>query len=102
MRDDPEVLRAVERWADPEYLLQLLPAKSTQRTEYSHDNHFMYWNMKRMEDYPEWKNPTEMIQMSYPDWLEKARQPEDMTTIDKDHWYFRLISCGGKKLDFYF
>ena len=98
MRDDPELLRAVERWADPEYLLKLLPAKSAQRAEYSHDNHFMYWNANKgkRRNYPNWENPTEMIRMSYPEWLEKARQPDDMTTVEKDHWYLRLISCGGK------
>lgn len=97
MRDDPELLRAVERWADPEYLLKLLPAKSAQRAEYSHDNHFMYWNANKgkRRNYPNWENPTEMIRMSYPEWLEKARQPDDMTTVEKDHWYFRLISCGA-------
>lgn len=42
------------------------------------------------------KEPTEYIKMSYPEWLEKANVTDDrLLGVDQDHWYFRLIACGS-------
>ena len=43
IRNDPSVLRTVERWNHPHYLSQLL-GKVPHRCEHSHNNHFMYFN----------------------------------------------------------
>jgi len=93
IRDDPRVLRTVERWNDPTYLHRLL-GDTDYRTEYSLNNHFMYWNMGRKEKPKDWKPPTDMIKMSYPDWFEKANVTDDKLGRDNPHWYFRLIGSG--------
>ena len=185
MRDDPIVARATERWNHPGYLSQLLMGDEDQkrRTEYSPDNHFMFWVDKRSrqermrdgkmlrerkkhggevvhagygrgdperlradireleelnmlkqklkdakeyakehEDDDEatsevtrltnavtaakkhhmkgteevsWKPPTEMLRMTYLDWLAHANVTDDKLGPDNPHWYFRLIGCGN-------
>ena len=96
VRDDPTVLRTVERWNHPDYLTTLL-GRVPHRTEYSDNNHFMYWMLRPTptghqlrghhpppQNVPEgWKAPTEMIQMTFPEWLAKANvTTTTKTTID--------------------
>mmetsp|Transcript_16172 Transcript_16172/g.30493 ORF Transcript_16172/g.30493 Transcript_16172/m.30493 type:complete len:616 (+) Transcript_16172:258-2105(+) len=52
MRNDPAVARTAERWLSPGYLSKLLMGKedTDRRTEYSPNNHFMYWVDKRPRD----------------------------------------------------
>jgi hypothetical protein len=52
MRDDPIVARTTERWNHPGYLSQLLMGEEDQkrRTEYSPDNHFMFWVDRRSRE----------------------------------------------------
>ena len=77
IRNDPAVLRPMERWDDPEYLPKLLPKNVKHRAEYSENNHFMYWNKPRKGNLPpDWHQPTEMIKMTYPEWLSKANVTE--------------------------
>ena len=49
VRDDPASARTTERWMHPGYLEKLLMGKEDieRRTEYSPNNHFMYWVDKR-------------------------------------------------------
>mmetsp|Transcript_36979 Transcript_36979/g.75384 ORF Transcript_36979/g.75384 Transcript_36979/m.75384 type:complete len:617 (-) Transcript_36979:128-1978(-) len=49
VRDDPASARTAERWMHPGYLDKLLMGKEDiqRRTEYSPNNHFMYWVDKR-------------------------------------------------------
>jgi hypothetical protein len=49
VRDDPAAARSAERWMYPGYLDKLLMGKEDiqRRTEYSPNNHFMYWVDKR-------------------------------------------------------
>ena len=106
IRDDPEVLKSVERWNDPTYLETVLNNQQ-HRAEYSENNHFMYWTMHRnrhgeFEKPREWKKPTKIIRMTYPDWISKANRTDDKYLgTDTPHWYFRLIGCGfmGKNCD---
>ena len=114
VRDDPAVLRAAERWNYPEYMGRLL-GDVKHRTEYSPDNHFMYWmapnpnpkkgkkveqpgitgSKRRMPTPPEgWKPPTQMLRMDWKEWLGHANVTEDNLGPDKPHWYYRLIGCG--------
>jgi len=98
IRDDPDVLKTVERWNHPDYLARVL-AGEEHRTEYSENNHFMYWTnaggkTKMAARNEGWKPPTEMIQMTYDEWLAKANVTDDMLGADNPHWYFRLIGCG--------
>lgn len=52
VRDDPAAARTAERWGDSEYMKQLLMGEEDvmRRTEYSPNNHFMYWVDKRPKD----------------------------------------------------
>mmetsp|Transcript_17015 Transcript_17015/g.24717 ORF Transcript_17015/g.24717 Transcript_17015/m.24717 type:complete len:499 (+) Transcript_17015:1-1497(+) len=99
IRDDPSVLRTVERWAQPEYMEKLLGEKTRYRTEYSEDNHFMYWTKpkkKNRDMVPEnWSPPTDMMRMPFKKWLDHANvTDESLLGPDREHWYFRLIGCG--------
>lgn len=100
MRDDPRVLRTVERWAQDGYIQRMLGERTRYRTEYSPNNHFMYWMKPRKQNIrdhlvPEdWKPPTEMLRMPYSEWLQHANVTDDMLGPDMEHWYFRLIGCG--------
>jgi len=49
MRNDPAAARTSERWNHPGYMEKLLMGKedTMRRTEYSPNNHFMYWVDKR-------------------------------------------------------
>ncbi len=100
IRNDPVVSRTTERWNQPEYMEQLL-GKIPHRTEYSPNNHFMYWNnpkkkAKRRGLVPrDWKPPTKMMRMPYEEWLEHATVEDDsLLGPDMEHWYYRLIGCG--------
>jgi hypothetical protein len=102
VRNDPDVLRTVKRWNDPEYMHRML-GEVRHRAEYSESNHFMYWNppsrgkkkKNRDRGLKEWKQPTEMIRMTYQEWLDKANTTDDSQLgPEMPHWYFRLIGCG--------
>lgn len=107
IQNDPAVLRAVERWNEPGYLEEVIGDKA-RHTEYSVNNHFMYWTMPRNKKgrggkshFPaEWSKPTEYIRMTYSEWLQKAISATE-TNLDKNspHWYFRLIGNGRMKAD---
>jgi hypothetical protein len=100
VQNDPQVLRTVERWNQPAYLQELL-GKTKYRTEFSHDNHFMYWQkptkkMKEKGRVPEdWEPPTHMTRMKFESWLEHANVTDKaLLQPNRDHWYYRLIGCG--------
>jgi hypothetical protein len=42
-----------------------------------------------------WRPPTEMMRMTYLEWLERANVTDDKLGPDNPHWYFRLIGCGN-------
>ena len=100
-RNDPEVLRSVERWNQEGYLQRLIENDVQHRTEFSHNNHFMYWQKPRYGNkakkalLKDWKAPTDMIRMTFGKWLSKANSTyATNVTPNQDHWYFRLIGCG--------
>jgi hypothetical protein len=103
--NDPTVAETVERWNTPGYMEQLLD-DGPHRTEYSENNHFMYYvpvskrkkKHNRFVSRPEgWKEPTELVRMDYKSWLQHANGTDDTTIFgpDQPHWYYRLIGCGG-------
>ena len=107
VRDDPKVLRTVERWSQQGYMQKLLGTSTRYRTEYSPNNHFMYWNKPKRTAVQnhiiekDWKPPTEMLRMPFSEWLEHANVTDDKLGPNNEHWYFRLIGCGemGRKCD---
>ena len=110
VRDDPDVLKTVERWGQADYLKELL-GNHEHITEYSTNNHFMFWQRPSRQDKKKlrgkWEPPTRKMRMGYLDWLERANvtvaahnkdgngfDDDDMFGPDHSHWYFRLIGCG--------
>jgi len=94
MSEGPEVLQTVERWSQPEYLPSLL-GDEHYRAEYSENNHFMYWMLHGKKKPNEWYAPTDIIHMTYEEWLSKANVTDDsLLGPNTPHWYFRLIGCG--------
>jgi hypothetical protein len=95
VRGDPEVVQAVERWNQPQYMSKMLGGID-HRCEYSENNQFMYWlNRKKDTPPPDWKKPTTMLRMTYEEWLNRANiTDESLLGPDKAHYYYRLIGCG--------
>ncbi len=102
IRNDPVVSRTVERWNQPKYMEKLM-GKIPHRTEYSPNNHFMYWQKPKKKARRnglvprDWEPPTEMLRMPYSEWLEHATVEDDsLLGPDMEHWYYRLIGCGAE------
>ncbi|KAG7354237.1 cupin-like domain containing protein [Nitzschia inconspicua] len=120
--NDPQVQQTVKRWNAPGYMEQLL-GNVRHRAEYSESNHFLYWNkpagqlrhprqhnVRKIQQRPDlnpliapeaqnlknWKEPTQMLRMTYLDWLARANLTETGAVVGPNdpHWYFRLIGCG--------
>jgi hypothetical protein len=84
----PEAMKAAERWTTPGYLEELLGDEPI-RNEHSQNNHFMYWKTRRPQ--PDFDPPTDMVELTYPEWLAKAQAVQQSTKQTKEeHWYFRL------------
>ena len=117
LRNHEQVLQTAERWSTPGYLQDLL-GDTPQRNEYSHSNHFMFWRLTPQRQQKQqkqqqassttWKPPTEMVELSFQDWYQKAQQlqqkpgrqqqqEEDQT--QQDHWYFRLNGAQTQNLN---
>jgi len=114
-RNQPELLKAVERWnsyeneSDPSssYLHRLIGNKP-QRNEYSKNNHFMFWRLakggknktnlrgKRPNNQivpPDWAPPTKNVELSFAEWYDHAAEIEKLSPeeqVQHEHWYFRL------------
>jgi hypothetical protein len=105
VQNDPSVQKTVERWNTPNYVDTLL-GDTPHRTEYSPNNHFMYWikpgtkmrnkklktHFTQIEKPQGWTQPTQMMRMPYAEWLGHAQTTE--VGPDQPHWYYRLIGCG--------
>lgn len=98
LKNHPEVLPTVIRWATPNYLERLL-RDTKQRTEYSKNNHFMFWRLLRgfQLNNQQWRPPTDNIQLTYSEWVAHVNSVIGNKTIkdynNQDHWYFRLNGC---------
>ena len=72
----------------PDYLEKMLGPNTTHRTEYSPNNRFLFHT-------PGSKGgSTELLWLTYRDWLDRANVTDDKIGPDQQHWYFRLIGCG--------
>lgn len=93
IRDHPEVLPTVDRWNAPGYLTSILGEARTYRTDRAKTNQLMFYRTSSgNKEFPQgWEPPTTEVQMSYPDWLERANDPTPgVMNPDRPHWYFRL------------
>lgn len=88
---EPKMEQTVERWADPHYLPSMLGSKSY-LTEYSKDNHFMYWNGRKPSDAPkDWEPPYEKHKMPFAEWRDYADKHSNSSS-ETPHLYFRTDS----------
>lgn len=85
----PGIDEVVQRWSDPEYLSGKLGNKRY-LTEYSENNHFMYFNEGRHSPQG-WKPPVENRHMAFTEWLDYALA-HDNSTVEAPHMYFRFSS----------
>jgi len=92
----PEAMKASIRWTTPNYLADLVGSEPI-RNEHSTNNHFMFWKTK--QPVPDFTPPTDMIDLTYPQWASRAQRLEQITSNHQDnkkdqttqeHWYFRL------------
>ncbi len=113
IRDDPDVLRVVERWNQPGYLSSILGKDTKHTVEYSETNSLMYFKTPKIKSkqrhgrrnnvrpqevqsgsknvVPEgWEPPMQNIEMTYTEWEEVASQDEHDMGPDMPHWYFRV------------
>eukprot|EP00815_Leptocylindrus_aporus_P004427 CAMPEP_0116069312 /NCGR_PEP_ID=MMETSP0322-20121206/12225_1 /TAXON_ID=163516 /ORGANISM="Leptocylindrus danicus var. apora, Strain B651" /LENGTH=457 /DNA_ID=CAMNT_0003556677 /DNA_START=95 /DNA_END=1468 /DNA_ORIENTATION=+ len=91
IRGDPDVTETARRWSHPEYLHELL-GDQPQKSEFSLNNHFMYWKAPQKGRTPPkgWKKPTENRKISYNEWFKKANVDESQLTTNSPHWYYRI------------
>jgi hypothetical protein len=86
LTNTPQILETAERWNRNDYLEQLLGNEKDNKVEHSRNHHFMYWKIRKNQATPTaWNPPTDLLKMSYSEWLSKARQHSQ-----KDWYYFRF------------
>jgi Cupin-like domain len=90
IRNQPDVAATSYRWTMiPDYLPQLI-GDTPQRTEYSKNNHLMFWRLGRRVA-GNFVPPTENVQISFPEWLARAETLDTKSSQEHlPHWYFRL------------
>lgn len=110
IRGDPQVAQTVERWHQPGYLKHLL-GDIPHRTEVANHSHYMYWvhpelskrraarSARRLPSInydppPGWKPPTDVIKMTYLQWLETVNSTASTTKRDHEYYYFQTVGCG--------
>jgi hypothetical protein len=124
VRNDPRVAESVERWNDQQYRNALMGSDRVRhREERSPSLQFLYWRpdvhvkQDRSSHNPvvpklpkDWKEPTELVQMTYSEWYREANARErqvasanmnfsiqhfdsSSNTIGP-YYYFRVIGCG--------
>jgi hypothetical protein len=96
VRGDPAVAQTVERWNTPYYLSALL-GDVKQGAEYSSTSDFLYWtNANVRHDKADWQPPTQHLEMTYSEWLEKANLTDDgLLQPGMPHYYFKVVGCAG-------
>lgn len=91
LRDDPKILKVVERWgSDPDYISSALGKDKRYMTEYSESNHLMYFKAQGKRQKEKYIPPISQIKMTYDEWVEKASQPDEEMAPNKPHYYFRV------------
>ena len=91
LRNTPVLLQTAERWnRNPGYLSSLFQGY-LEKTEHSHNNHFMYYNAKsrRLAVPQGWEPPMELTELTFDAWRELA---DTVTTDepDQERYYFRV------------
>lgn len=86
----PEFMEVGNKWTT-NYLKKIFKKEGRRTTvEKSKNNHFMFWTQKRKaRTMSDWKPPTEMVSMSFEQWLDKAKEADrDKWEAEREHFYF--------------
>lgn len=91
LQNHPDVMQTASRWSTPGYLQDLL-GDTVQRNEHAFTNHFMFWRPFPGMAQAKQKPPTDTVELSYAEWLEKATalDLEPGNEPQRERWYFRL------------
>lgn len=85
----PEIYRTTQRWEDDAYLSELVGHGEPQRTEYSENNHLMFWRMRGRVP-KSFVPPTKDIKMTFDEWkLQADRIASIENAKNEPHWYLR-------------
>lgn len=83
----PDISKVSEKWND-EYLAKEMKNQSP-HVEQSKTNHFMYWNGNRHREIGDYKPPTDIISMKFPEWLKIAKGADNLKLNNAStHYYF--------------
>lgn len=96
VKNHPVIGRAADRWSDYDYMYEKL-GDSEYRNEHATGNQLMYWKLRgARKKPPDWKPPTNDVNLAFPDWYKKAQEIEahPETSATAEHFYLRLN--GGK------
>jgi hypothetical protein len=95
VRGDPAVAQTVERWNTP-YYLQALLGDVKQGAEYSSTSDFLYWTNANVHHQADWQPPTQHLEMTYSEWMEKANLTDDrLLQPGMPHYYFKVVGCAA-------
>lgn len=100
VKNHPQIWKTASKWANYDYLLKMLGKEKLYRNEYSTKNHMMYWKLRGRQKGPDgWQPPTKNVELSFPDWYEKAEKLEniDEDPTNNEHFYLRLNGAIGRK-----
>lgn len=116
VKGDPAVARTAERWNAPHYLRTLLGGDDiVHLAEKSDSGKFTYWSgsppavvrgesegteASERHGKNDWKAPTEITEMTFDEWIEKANVTDEaLLAPESPHYYFRVVGCapGGSR-----
>lgn len=98
----PEIFKTSQRWDHDAYLSKLIGKGQSQRTEYSENNHLMFWRIRGRAP-KSFVQPTKDIKMTFDEWKAKADRISTIENAkDEPHWYLRYnAERGGRNEDLY-
>lgn len=100
VKNHHQIWKTASKWANYDYLLKMMGQEKLYRNEYSTKNHMMYWKLRGRQKGPDgWQPPTKNVELSFPDWYEKAEKLEniDEDPTNNEHFYLRLNGAIGRK-----
>lgn len=96
VKNDPEVLKSVERW-NSDHFLDFKLQRKVFRGEFSKSLSMMYWTISRFHEVPkDFVPPTKMKPTTFKIWKERAEAVENAATAahrDDENSYLRFDGC---------
>eukprot|EP01041_Mallomonas_annulata_P013327 gene13327-28234_t len=93
----PEIVITGIKWTD-EYLTRAL-SHHTSHAEKSKNNHFMYWVNRGGSLDPDYTSPTDVVKLSFKEWLQKAKYAEEQQLSNSSSHYYFMTSALNDELE---